>query len=172
MDGFSYQDIESMSKLLNLDTNHTNLSNSNYYNNNAGSVLNPHKVDILANRNNNLEKEIAQPFAKIEQKFNKRILTKPENQIWDDNEFKEENIIEDGRIQPEFEILYKQDVGTEDVYFGMNGKDISSNSCDQLSIRIKLPDTNLKEINVEVKSQSIHLNVSIINNCYLLYSVS
>ncbi len=39
----------------------------------------------------------------------------------------------------------------------MSGKDISSNSCDQLLIKIWLPDTTLKEIGVEVKEQSIHL---------------
>jgi len=39
----------------------------------------------------------------------------------------------------------------------MSGKDVSSNSCDQLLIKIWLPDTNLKEIGVEVKEQSIHL---------------
>jgi hypothetical protein len=39
----------------------------------------------------------------------------------------------------------------------MSGKDVSSNSCDQLLVKIWLPDTNLKEIGLEVKEQSLHV---------------
>ena len=53
--------------------------------------------------------------------------------------------------------MYKQSVSTEDVYLGMSGKDVSSNSCDQLLMKIWLPNTLLKEIAVEVKEQSVHL---------------
>ena len=42
----------------------------------------------------------------------------------------------------------------------MSGKDISSLSCNQLLIKIKLPNTNLKEIGCECKEQSIHVQVS------------
>jgi hypothetical protein len=89
--------------------------------------------------------------------MNNRILTKPENEIWTDKDFLEEKIVEDDRPKPQFEILYKQSVGTEDLYLGLSGKDISSNSCDQLLVKIWLPDTQLKEIGLEVKEQSLHI---------------
>jgi len=41
----------------------------------------------------------------------------------------------------------------------MSGKDVSSLSCNQLLVKIKLPNTNLKEIAFECKAQSIHLQV-------------
>ena len=155
--GFSFEDIDNMSKLFGVNSEKEELENNQYYNN-TGSELRPDSIGIVKSSklNNNEEKQIAKPFAKIEQKFNNRILSKPENDIWTDKDLKEENILEDGRDKPEFEVLHKQVVGTEDVFFGMSGKDASSNSCDQLSVKIKLPNTNLKEISIEVKENSIH----------------
>ena len=103
------------------------------------------------------KKELAKPYTKIEAKVNNRILTKPENDIWKEEELIEEKIIEDDRPKPKYEVLYKQCVKPEDIYLGLSGKDISSNSCDQLLVKIWLPDTQLKEIGLEVKEQSIHL---------------
>jgi hypothetical protein len=88
---------------------------------------------------------------------NNRILNNEKNEIWKDEDFLEENIKEDGRPKPKFEVLYRQCVTTEDVFLGMGGKDNSSNSCDQLLVKIFLPNTSLKEIGVEVKEQSIHV---------------
>ena len=53
--------------------------------------------------------------------------------------------------------IFKQIVGAQDVYLGLSDKDVSSNSCDGLVLKVKLPGTVLKEIGLEVKSQSIHL---------------
>ncbi len=104
------------------------------------------------------KKEVAEPYAKIEAKFNgRKIEKKTKNDIWDEKEFIEENIKEDGRPQPKFEVLYKQCVTSEDIYLGLSGKDVSSNSCDQLLVKVWLPHAILKEIGVEVKEQSIHL---------------
>lgn len=174
MEGFTFEEVENLSKLLNLNNEIIpNLSSNSYYNKSTGSVLKPHNIEILNNRGEIKEKELARPYAKIEQKYNNRILSNPDNQIWSEDDFKEENIEETGKEKPDFEIFYKQDVGVEDVYFGLNGKDISSNSCDQLSIRIKLPNTNLKEISIEVKSESIHLNTpKYVLNQILQYKVN
>lgn len=122
------------------------------YSSKAQSTLNPGNVT------GNNKKEVAEPFAKIEAKFHgRKIVKKTKNDIWDENEFIEENIKEDGRPQPKFEVLHKQLVSSEDIYLGLSGKDVSSNSCDQLLVKVWLPDTTLKEIGVEVKEQSIHL---------------
>ena len=153
--GFSYQDIHGLNKLLN-PTSEKNTENEYYTK--TGSVLKPSDLGNKQKEN----KELAKPYAKIEQKFNNRILTKPENQIWKEEELAEENFIEDERPKPEFDVLYRQKVGTEDVYFGMNGVDNSSNCCYELLVKVKLPNTNLKEIALEVKSQSIHLNVTLL----------
>lgn len=47
-----------------------------------------------------------------------------------------------------FNILYKQDVTTEDVYLGMSDKDPSSNSCNVIVYRIELPGEELSDINL------------------------
>jgi hypothetical protein len=103
------------------------------------------------------KKQTANPYAKIEAKVNNRLPPNKDNQIWGDEDFKEQKIKEDDRPKPNFEILYKQTVNTGDVYLGMSGKSNSSLSCDHLLFKIWLPNTNLKEIGLEVKEQSIHL---------------
>ena len=75
------------------------------YSTQARSTINP------GNLNGTEKKETAQPYAKIEAKFNDRKIeekkAKKENEIWDDQEFIEENIREDGRPQPKFDVLYR-----------------------------------------------------------------
>ena len=148
--GFSLGDIQSLSNLLN-GTENDDVDENQFYSNETKSTLNP------GNINGKEKKEIAPPNTKIEAKYNHRILTKPKNEIWTDKDFKEEKFEEDDRPKPKFEILYKQNVGTEDIYLGLSDKDISSNSCDQLLMKVYLPNTNLKEIGLEVKEQSVHL---------------
>jgi hypothetical protein len=138
------------------------------YSGKSQSVLNPGNLDGQGSK-----KEVARPNTKVELKNNKRILTKPENEIWSDKDFLEEKIVEDERPKPKFEILYKQSVGTEDLYLGLSGKDISSNSCDQLLVKIWLPDTQLKEIGLDVKEQSLHVQTpKILLNHILPYKVN
>jgi hypothetical protein len=148
--GFSLGDIQSLSNLLN-GTENDDVDENQFYSNETKSTLNP------GNINGKEKKEIAPPNTKIEAKYNHRILTKPKNEIWTEKDFKEEKFEEDDRPKPKFEILYKQNVGTEDIYLGLSDKDISSNSCDQLLMKVYLPNTNLKEIGLEVKEQSVHL---------------
>ena len=148
--GFSLGDIQSLSNLLN-GTENDDVDENQFYSNETKSTLNP------GNIKGKEKKEIAPPNTKIEAKYNHRILTKPKNEIWTEKDFKEEKFEEDDRPKPKFEILYKQNVGTEDIYLGLSDKDISSNSCDQLLMKVYLPNTNLKEIGLEVKEQSVHL---------------
>lgn len=153
--GFSVQDIENINKLLNGNQEKQNENKTEYFG--TGSVLRPDNIVCKKSEEN---KELAKPYFKIEAKYNNRNLTKPENDIWTDKDVKEvQDIIEDGRQQPEYDVFYKQTVGAEDLYLGLDGKDNSSNCCNEMSIKIKLPETSIKEISVEVKKQSIHLNV-------------
>ncbi len=47
---------------------------------------------------------------------------------------------EDGRVVPAHEFLYKQAVGTSDAFLGLSGKDPSSACCEELVVRIRLPE--------------------------------
>ena len=53
-----------------------------------------------------------------------------------------------------------QKVGTEDVFLGLSGKDPSSVNCDGFTVKIKLPGCTMKDIQVDVKKQSIHIQSS------------
>ena len=163
--GFTYNDIMGLNNLLN--PKEDDQSENQFYTGKTQSTLNPGNVD-------GREKKVtAPPNTKIEAKFNHRILTKEKNEIWTEKELIEENIKEDGRPKPKFEVLYKQNVGTEDVYLGLSDKDNSSNSCDQLLMKIYLPNTNLKEIGLEVKEQSVHLTTpNFLLNHILPYKVN
>jgi hypothetical protein len=150
--GFSFQDIMNLNQLLKQEADEDEVSENQFYSGKSESVLHPGNV---GGKNDN--KEIAKPYAKIEAKVNNRVAQKPNTEIWTEDDFKEEKIKEDGRPKPQFDILYKQSVKTEDIYLGMSGKDISSLSCDHLLVKILLPNTQLKEIGLELKEQSIHL---------------
>jgi hypothetical protein len=152
-DGFSYEDIMNLNKLISNGADEDEVSESQFYAGKSQSVLNP--GNILGNRDP--KKEIAKPYAKIEAKVNNRVPKKISNDIWNESDFKEENIKEDGRPKPKFEVLQKQNIKTEDIYLGLSGTTNSSISCDQLLVKIWLPNTNLKEIGLECKEQSIHL---------------
>lgn len=175
--GFSFQDIMSINKLLN-NENSDEVSESQFYSGKTESVLNPGNV-MRGDKNPN--KELAKPFTKIETKINNRNIQsvgeaeKPKiknSEIWSEADFKEENIKEDGRPKPHYEILYKQIVNTGDIYLGMSGKTNSSLSCDHLLMKVYLPNTNLKEIGLEVKEQSLHLQTpSYLLNHILPYPV-
>ena len=148
--GFSYGDIMSLSNLITGGEKED--TENHFYSNETQSTLN-HGNIVGGDK----KKEIAKPNTKIEAKYNHRILTNPKNDIWTEKDFQEEKFQEDDRPKPEFEILYRQKIGTEDIYLGLSDKDPSSNSCDQLLMKVKLPHTNLKEIGIEVKEQSVHL---------------
>ncbi|GBG29482.1 Protein kintoun [Hondaea fermentalgiana] len=65
---------------------------------------------------------------------------------------------QDGRAQPEYDIVYKQCVGAETVFFGMDDIDPSSNSCAEIVIKIKLPNQQMKDLDLDVQRQSLVLS--------------
>ncbi|CAE1329074.1 Protein PIH1D3 [Acanthosepion pharaonis] len=60
--------------------------------------------------------------------------------------------LSDPRPQPEYEILYKQSVTTEDIFLQMGNKTPNTSSCENMIIKIKLPNTEMKNITLDVKS--------------------
>ncbi|XP_072127345.1 dynein axonemal assembly factor 6 isoform X1 [Mobula birostris] len=66
----------------------------------------------------------------------------------------------DTRQQPEYEILFKQRVGTEDVFLGMSRKDGSTACCEDMVIKIKLPGCKPADLTLDVKERFLGLRSS------------
>ncbi|XP_032052186.1 protein PIH1D3 [Aythya fuligula] len=80
--------------------------------------------------------------------------------IWNTDEVPEGSEfgdIWDPREQPEYEILFKQQVGTEDVFFGMSRKDPSTACCEDMVIKIKLPETKVSDITLDIQDKVLDL---------------
>ncbi|XP_042196596.1 protein PIH1D3 [Callorhinchus milii] len=56
-----------------------------------------------------------------------------------------------------YEILFKQRVGTEDVFLGVSRKDGSTACCEDMVIRINLPDTKLSDVTLDVNDRFLTL---------------
>jgi dynein assembly factor 6, axonemal len=74
----------------------------------------------------------------------------PGNQIWTEEEvaIKAEELPDD-RPAPEYEIIQKQHVGTEDVFLGLSDKDSSMN--DSVLIKVWLPNTKFSQVQLDVQ---------------------
>ena len=84
----------------------------------------------------------AQIAAAEEQKAAEEKAQDPRNAIWTPEEVQAQaEEIPDDRIQPDYEVVPKQHVGTEDVFLGLSDRDASSNHCDALLVKVWLPNT-------------------------------
>ncbi|XP_037677936.1 dynein assembly factor 6, axonemal [Choloepus didactylus] len=63
----------------------------------------------------------------------------------------------DVRETPEYEIIFKQHVGTEDIFLGLTRKDSSTACCEDLVIKIKLPNTSSSEIKIDIQEMILDL---------------
>ena len=62
--------------------------------------------------------------------------------IWDEEEVEEGaefDTTDDPREQPEYDIVYKQKITTEEMFLGMGQKNNSSASCEDMIVKVKLP---------------------------------
>ncbi|XP_023690005.1 dynein axonemal assembly factor 6 isoform X1 [Paramormyrops kingsleyae] len=87
-------------------------------------------------------------------------LKRSSKDIWDTEdvaEGSEFDDIADPRPQPEYDIVLKQHVGAEDLFLGMTRKDPSSMCCEDMVVKIKLPDTNAAEVILDVKEKFLDL---------------
>eukprot|EP00794_Sanderia_malayensis_P007318 gene7318-8136_t len=75
--------------------------------------------------------------------------------IWDADEAIEGNFDDDEEMDerqcPEYEVLFKQKVTTDDVFLGMTGKNQSTACCEDLLVRVQLPNTERQEIDLDVQ---------------------
>ena len=102
------------------------------------------KVEV---KTNNRNKEGGAIISE-EQKQEEELKAKTDgNDIWTEEEIDiaaEER--PDDRPQPEYDVLYKQHVGTEDVFLGLSDKDPSSTHCDALLVKVKLPGAKFANV--------------------------
>ena len=78
--------------------------------------------------------------------------------IWSDDEIvSEDSFIDstDKRPCPRYEFSYKQTVGTEDTFLGLNDKTPLSSDCTHLVIKVHFPGCGLKDIDLKLTSQRI-----------------
>ena len=96
------------------------------------------------------------PASKTDDSTNKSTDTSG-SEIWQEGDVEEETldhlIEDDGRPEPEYDIIYKQRVTADDAYLGMSGKNPSTACCEDLVVRIKLPDIQQKDIDLDVKDK-------------------
>lgn len=74
--------------------------------------------------------------------------------IWDESEVPTSAVsedIQDSRPQPEYDITYRQSVGTEDVFLQMGNRTGATMSCENMVVRVKLPNTKIADVHLDVK---------------------
>ncbi|XP_051552842.1 protein PIH1D3 isoform X2 [Myxocyprinus asiaticus] len=87
-------------------------------------------------------------------------MKKNSKDIWDEGEVTEGAHfidITDPRPQPEYEIVLKQSVRTEDLFLGLSRKDPSSMCCDSMLVRVKLPGTRASDLVLDVRETFLDL---------------
>lgn len=79
--------------------------------------------------------------------------------IWDAEEVGDEpDEIDDGRPQPEYDIVFKQNVSPEDMFLGIDPMRHAGVSCsDALLVKIKLPGCKLADLDLDVRSTFVRL---------------
>ena len=87
--------------------------------------------------------------------------------IWQMDEIPTEDAIlstVDDRPAPRYEYSYKQEVGTQDSMFGMNGKTPGSMDCSHLVVKVHFPGCTMRDLDLDVtrdriKAASPHLKL-------------
>jgi hypothetical protein len=76
--------------------------------------------------------------------------------IWEDYEVPREEEVEDPnetRKRPRYDILYKQDITTEDVFLGMSDKSPSSEDCTHMVVKVHFPGCVMKDLELDVTKE-------------------
>nr|KAI8756698.1 protein PIH1D3-like [Biomphalaria glabrata] len=74
--------------------------------------------------------------------------------IWSDGEVvegSEYDLLTDPRPQPEYDVLFSQVVSSEDIFLQMGNKNPSTASCENMTIKIKLPNNKMSDVELDVK---------------------
>ncbi|XP_065832762.1 dynein axonemal assembly factor 6-like [Oscarella lobularis] len=90
------------------------------------------------------------PPKRTEEKTREKKSTNP-NDIWIPDEVGSQcETSDDPRPAPEHDMVFQQSVFTEDLFLGMGNKNPSTASCENLVIKIKLPETNYSDVHLDV----------------------
>ena len=84
------------------------------------------------------------------------------NAIWDADEVGEagdaDEDEDDGRAQPEYDVVFKQNVSPEDMFLGIDPlRNPGVAMSDELTLRVKLPGTKLADIELDVRSTFVRV---------------
>jgi len=81
--------------------------------------------------------------------------------IWSEAEVRDAgdiDDIDDGRSQPEYDIVFKQNVTPEDMFMGIDPLRHPGISCsDALVLKVTLPDTKLSDIDLDVRPTFVRI---------------
>ncbi len=84
----------------------------------------------------------------------KKEKKKQTKDIWDADEVEEGaefDTSDDPRIRPDYEIIFKQSVTTEEIYLQMGNRTPATASCEDMIVKIKLPEVQKQsEIDLEI----------------------
>jgi hypothetical protein len=58
-----------------------------------------------------------------------------------------------GRLRPKFDILFKQKIGTEEVFLGVSGTTPLSSHCSSLLVKVELPGATMKDVELDVTDE-------------------
>lgn len=84
---------------------------------------------------------------------------KDKGAIWDENEVDGDvDEVDDGRPQPEYDIVYKQNVSPEDMFLGIDPIRHPGTGCsDEVVLKVQLPGTKLADIDLDVRPTFVRL---------------
>ena len=84
------------------------------------------------------------------------------NEIWSASEVLEAgdvDDVDDGRKQPEYDIVFKQNVSPEDMFLGVDPVRHPGISCsDALVLKVTLPETKLADIDLDVRPTFVRVS--------------
>jgi hypothetical protein len=118
------------------------------------------EVDIFALKNMFEELTPAKEEEEQQDTFDQIIEAHEKDSFWDDKEVTPIGFYKDPsdeRPEPTYTITYRQHVGTEDVYLGLGLKDPSISCADAVVIRVKLEDTAIDDIDLNVQNGYLDL---------------
>ncbi|KAG9478071.1 hypothetical protein GDO78_013199 [Eleutherodactylus coqui] len=85
---------------------------------------------------------------------------KNSKEIWDVLEVPDGSEFDDSldpREQPDYEMFFKQRVGSEDLFLGMSRKDPSTACCEELAVKIHLPNTKTSDVSLDIRRKFLDL---------------
>ncbi|XP_051944293.1 protein PIH1D3 [Hippocampus zosterae] len=100
------------------------------------------------------------PPTKKEKEESSVYAKKNSKEVWSEEEVADGpqyDDVTDPRPQPQYEIILKQSVGTEDLFLGLSRKDPSSMCCEAMLVKIKLPDSKATDVTLDLKEKFLDL---------------